>query len=81
MSDKHSLVHEEMVQRGIQLSENLTQNEYFNAAAKALNMTERQLTNYLWSSYNPSNIWIIIMAIGLVAAICLWFYHKKLLKE
>ena len=80
MSDKHSLVHKEMARRGLQFSENLTQNEYFNAAAEALNMTERQLTDFLWDTYNPSNIWIIIMAIGLVAAFFLWIYNNRLIK-
>jgi hypothetical protein len=69
-----------MAQRGLNFSENLTQNEYFKAAADALSMDERQLTDFLWDTYQPSNIWMIIMVIGLAAAICLWFYHKKLLK-
>ncbi|MCB2208869.1 MAG: MFS transporter [Bacteroidetes bacterium] len=80
MSDKHSLIHKEMARRGLQFSETMTQNEYFNAAAEALNMNERQLTDFLWVTYHPSNIWMIIIAIGLIAAICLWLYHKKLLK-
>jgi len=76
ISDKHTLVKKEMATKGISFSENLTQNEYFKSADEALTMNERQLTNYLWETYNPSNIWMIVMAIGLIAALFLWIYNK-----
>ena len=80
MSDKHSIVRREVAQRGLEISEGLTQNQYFKSVAEALHMNEQQLTNYLWETYHPSNIWIIILSIGLVAALCLWLYNKYLIK-
>lgn len=81
ISDKHSLVKREMALKGFNFSENLTQNQYFESAAKALDMNELQLINYLWNTYNPSKIWMIVMAIGLLAALCLWVYNKKMIKD
>ena len=80
MSDKHSIVRREVVQRGLNISEGLTQNQYFKSVAEALHMNEQQLTNYLWETYHPSNIWIIILSIGFVAALCLWVYNKYMIK-
>ena len=81
ITDKHTLIKKEISARGLRFSDKLTQNELFQSAADALNMSERQLTNYLWDTYNPSNIWMIVMAIGLIAAICLWVYNKYLIKS
>jgi len=80
MSDKHSIVRREVAQRGLEISEGLTQNQYFKSVAEALHMDEQQLTNYLWETYHPSNIWIIILSIGFVAALCLWIYNKYIIK-
>ena len=80
MSDKHSIVRREATQRGLDISEGLTQNQYFKSVADALHMDKHQLTNYLWETYHPSNIWIIILSIGLVAALCLWLYNKYMIK-
>lgn len=80
MSDKHSIVRREVAQRGLEISEGLTQNQYFKSVAAALHMDEQQLTNYLWDTYHPSNIWIIILSIGFVAALCLWLYNKYIIK-
>jgi len=81
MSDKHSIVRREVTQRGLDISEGLTQNQYFKSVAEALHMNEQQLTNYLWETYHPSNIWIIILSIGIIAALCLWLYNKYLIKS
>ncbi|PKQ62459.1 MFS transporter [Labilibaculum filiforme] len=81
MSDKTTFVKQEVAKRGIEISENLSQNEYFNQAAQAMNMNPMELTNYLWTSYNPSKIWYVILAIGLFAVVALYFYDKLLLNK
>ncbi|RUT78377.1 MFS transporter [Ancylomarina longa] len=81
MSDKTEFVKHEVMKRGLEISEGLSQNEYFNQAAKAMNMNPRELTNYLWSSYHPSRIWYIILAIGLFAVVALFFYDKLLMNK
>ena len=80
MSDKTSFVKKEVAERGLSISENLTQNEYFEQAASAMNMSPSELTNYLWNTYNPASIWTVILFIGLAAVIALFFYDKQLKK-
>ncbi|MFA9371358.1 MAG: MFS transporter [Labilibaculum antarcticum] len=81
MSDKTLFVKQEVAKRGLEISENLSQNEYFNKAAESMNMNPMELTNYLWTSYNPSKIWYIILAIGLFSVVALYFYDRLLLNR
>ena len=81
MSDKTLFVKQEVAKRGLEISEGLSQNEYFNQAAAAMNMQPIELTNYLWTSYNPSKIWYVILAIGLFAVVALYFYDRLLLNK
>ena len=80
MSDKHSLLVKAMQSKNIAMPENVSQNEYFELAAIQLDMSSKELTNYLWNTYNPSNIWIVILGIGLFSALCLWIYNRFLMK-
>lgn len=79
MSDKHTLLKREVAERGITLSDDLTQNQYFDQAAASMNMSPSELTDFLWQQYHPSNIWMVIFAIGIFAAISLWIYNKFLI--
>ena len=81
MSDKHALLEKEVAQRGLSISGELTQNDYFTKAAQEMNMSNNQLTTYLWETYHPSNIWIVIIGIGLMSALLLWLYNRFLLKN
>ena len=81
MSDKTEFVTQEVMKRGLVISENLSQNQYFNQAANAMHMSPQELTNYLWKSYHPSRIWYIILAIGLFAVVALFFYDKLLMNK
>jgi len=80
LSDKHSLLAKDMTNRGITMPNNLSQNEFFSKAASELNMSNKELTDYLWTTYHPSNIWIVIFGIGLLSAICLYLYNRFLIK-
>lgn len=81
MSDKTTFVKQEVAKRGLEISESLSQNEYFNQAAASMNMNPNELTNYLWTSYNPSKIWYVILSIGLFAVVALYFYDRLLLNK
>ncbi len=81
MSDKHALLMKEVGKRGITISENLSQNEYFAKAASLMDMSKNELTTYLWDTYHPSNIWMVIISIGLISAIFLWLYNRFLIKN
>ncbi|WP_421917808.1 MFS transporter [Marinifilum sp.] len=81
MSDKTAFVKQEVAKRRLSLPENLSQNEYFNQAAERMNMTSHELTNYLWTSYNPSRIWMVILSIGLFAVVALFLYDKFIMNK
>ena len=76
MSDKHSLVMKEAEKLGMTLPEGLTKNQYFNQVAENLGLTPRQLTDQLWNTYHPGRIWMVLITIGIVAAIALWAYNR-----
>lgn len=79
-SDLVSFVREEAVDRNLQLPETLTQSEEFNTLAQEMNMTHGELVNYLWLNYHPSQIWMVVAAIGTLAAVSLYFYNRYLYK-
>ena len=81
LSDKDVLVQKELGERGLQLADGLTKNEYFSQAAAQLNMSAMELNNYLWDKYHPSSIWAIIFVIGLAAAAGLFLYDRFLLSR
>ncbi|MBN2238047.1 MAG: MFS transporter [Bacteroidales bacterium] len=75
LSDKPTLLHKEVMAQGLQIPENLSHNEYFSEVAKQLGMSTERLTDYLWTTYNPSQIWWVVASIGLGAAISLAVYN------
>ena len=81
ISDKHTLLLKEIAQRGLSISGNLSHNEYFSKAASLMDMTNSELTSYLWETHHPSNIWIVIISIGLVSSLFLWLYNRFLMKD
>ncbi|WP_303921556.1 MFS transporter [Draconibacterium sediminis] len=80
IADKYFLLQKEVVDRGIQFpadySAEFTKNDFFAQAADKMNMTQVELTNYLWQSYNPSNIWMAFSGIAVSAVIFLWLYDR-----
>ncbi len=83
MSDKPALIQKEVLARGLdipEISEHFTQNDYFAKAAELMNMTQTQLTEHLWITYQPQNIWYIFTAIGAVTAVALILYDKLMLR-
>jgi len=81
MSDRHSLLMKEVSLKNLNINEELSHNEYFTEAASQMSMSQAELTSYLWNTYHPSNIWIVIISIGLFSALCLWLYNSFLLKN
>lgn len=81
LSDKTNFVQQEVAKRGLEISEGLSQNEYFASAAAKMDMSSRELTNYLWEAYQPYNIWYVILSIGLIAVVALFFYDRYMMKD
>ncbi len=81
ISDLVSISKTEAYKQGIHISEELSQSEQFNSLAEQMNMSHRELVNYLWIHYQPSDIWMVIAAIGGLAAFSLLLYNKYLIKS
>ncbi len=79
-SDKVSFVKEEALSLNLKISEELSNNAYFDAVAQKMNMTGMELTAHLWDKYHPSQIWYVIFAIGILSVVSLFFYDRFLIK-
>lgn len=84
MSDKITLLKQEFVSKGWEIpmiDNDFTKNDFLNLAAEKMNFTQPQLTDYLWNTYNPQNIWMVFTAIGMFTVIALFSYDKLILKS
>ncbi len=80
IADKVTIVQRYATEKGLQIPEGLNQSEYFTEVAAQSGLTPNQLTQYLWDTYHPSNMWMVIMAIGLTATVALFIYNIYLTK-
>jgi len=84
MADKVSLLQKDLVLKGFsvpELSESFTQTDLYNKAGELLQMTQTELTRYLWVTYNPGKIWVVLLAIGAGAALLLFLYDRFLIRK
>ena len=84
MSDKVNLLTAEVKKRGLDIpaiSKEFSATDYFNRAGELMGMSQNELTQFLWNTYHPHNIWYVILAIGFFAVIALYFYDKLLLNK
>ena len=80
IADKVTIVQRYAADKGLQIPEGLNQSEYVTEVAAQSGLTPNQLTQYLWDTYHPSNMWMVIMAIGLAATVALFIYNIYLTK-
>lgn len=76
MSDKVMLTERFASEKGLQISDGLSTSAYFEEVARQMSLSQQELTNLLWDTYNPSSMWMVILAIGVTAAACLFIYDK-----
>ena len=80
ISDKYFLLQKEVAKRGLdfpaEYSDTFTKNDFFHQVADKLNMSQTELTHYLWQNYHPSNIWIVFSGIAVSAVVFLWLYDR-----
>lgn len=80
IADKYFLLRKEVAQRGLQFpaefSEEFTKNDFFSQAATQMKLSQQELTNYLWDTYHPSNIWMVFSGIAVSAVVFLWLYDR-----
>lgn len=82
-SDKLSLLQTEMANRGLQMpevSKEFTKNDYFALASEKLEMTQTQMTQLIWDTYNPNKIWYVIVGIGVVTILALSIYDRVVIR-
>ena len=82
-SDKLSLLQSEMINRGIQMpeiSQEFTKNDYFASASEKLGMTEVEMTQFVWDTYNPNKIWYVIVGIGIATILALTVYDRMVIR-
>jgi len=83
-SDKLSLLQTEMLNRGLEMpkiSENFSKNQYFALASEKLEMTQTQMTQLIWDTYQPNKIWYVIVGIGVVTIAALFIYDNLVIKR
>ena len=79
VADKLFLLKAEVLKRGLsvpEIGEHFTKTDYFNEAARQMNLTQQQLTDFLWKGYHPESIWIIFSSVALSAAVLLFLYDR-----
>ncbi|BBE17898.1 permease [Aquipluma nitroreducens] len=79
VADKLFLLKAEVLKRGLsvpEISENFTKTDYFNEAARQMNFTQQQLTDFLWNGYHPQSIWILFSSIAIGAVVLLFLYDR-----
>ncbi len=82
-SDKLSLLQTEMGNRGIEMPEitkEFTKNDYFAMASDKMGMTEIEMTQFIWDTYNPNKIWYVIVGIGVVTILALSIYDRLVIR-
>lgn len=82
MSDKISLLQREAAVRDLdipEISATFTQNDFVAKAAEMMNMTQTELTVYLWDTYQPGSIWMVFVGIGFGTVALLYLYDRLIL--
>ncbi|MFR7809233.1 MAG: hypothetical protein ACLU4N_08160 [Butyricimonas faecihominis] len=80
MADKVMITRQFVAEKGLHLPDGLSNNAYFDHVAQQVNLTPHELTNLLWNEYSPSDIWMVILAIGLGTTLLLYIYDRVINK-
>lgn len=83
MSDKLSLLQEEVAARGLDIpaiKDGFSKNDYYHMAGELMGMNQAELTQYLWSTYDPGNIWIVFSGIGIGTVVLLFLFDRYILE-
>jgi dipeptide/tripeptide permease len=81
LSDKVELTHRYVAEHGLHIPDGLSTNAYFEEAARQAGLPPEALTDVLWDLYNPSQIWMVLLGIGLLAVICLEIYDRVISRK
>ncbi len=83
LADKYHLLSKAVAEKGFDIpaiSDQFTQAQYLERAQELFGMNGKELTQYLWDNYHPSNIWILFSGVAATASVLLLLYDKFILK-
>lgn len=84
VADKIYLLKEEVAKRGLsipEISDQFSKNDYFREAARQMNLSENQLTDFLWANYHPGQVWMLFAGIAVSATVFLFIYDRFILPK
>ncbi len=81
MSDKVTFVKQYATENSLNIPEGLSSSAYFEKVAVEMNVSTQELTNILWVQYSPSDLWLVILSIGLGATLMLFLYNQFIIKD
>jgi dipeptide/tripeptide permease len=84
LSDKVNLLQQEVMAQGLDIppiSDQFTQTDYFNRAMELMGMNSRELTDYLWVTYNPNKIWYVVFGIGILTVFLMFLYDRLIIRR
>ena len=81
MSDKVVMARKLVAEKGLQLSDQLSNNAYFEEVARQLQLSGQELTHLFWEKCNPSGIWVVILAMGFCSNLFLWIYDRLAIRK
>lgn len=83
-SDKITLLQHDLALKGIEMpaiSDRFTQNDLLFESARSYGMSVNELTDYLWKTYHPADIWYLFTGIGLATALLLFIFDRTLMRN
>ena len=84
IADKLFLLKKEVERLRLQipeLSDNFSKNDYFEEAARQMEMSHTEMTAALWTTYQPGNIWIVYSGVALSAFVLLYLYDRYIVSQ
>ncbi len=54
---------------------------FLREAAQRLDMSQVELTNFLWENHHPYNIWMLYAGVAVSATIFLWIYDRFIIRK
>lgn len=81
MSDKVVMARKLVAEKGLQLSDQLSNNAYFEEVARQFQLSGQELTHLFWEKCNPSGIWVVILAMVFCSNLFLWIYDRLAIRK
>ncbi len=63
-----------------EVSKGFSKNDYFALASEKMGMSEVDMTQFIWENYQPNKIWYVIVGIGIITILALYFYDRMVIR-